>query len=188
MKISPGHPLKEAEDPSIQKYNSLLKIDDHVKMDYKYLMAKALEEAKKGLEEGEVPIGAVLADKDGSILAKDHNRTIALKDPTAHAEILVLRQGGEIKKNYRLKGAILAVTIEPCPMCAGAAVNARIEKLVFGAYDPKSGAAGSVYNIVCSEKLNHRIEIISGILEDKCSTLLKSFFKAKRKGEVPKWS
>lgn len=157
-------------------------------MDYKYLMIKAIEEAEKGLEEGEVPVGAVLADKDGNILAKDHNRTIALSDPTAHAEILVLRQGGEVKKNYRLNGTVLVITVEPCPMCAGAVVNARVEKLIFGAYEPKSGAAGSVFNIACSRELNHKIEIVSGILEDECSALLKSFFQHKRNGEVPKWS
>ncbi len=157
-------------------------------MDYKYLMAEAIKEAKKGLEEGEIPVGAVLADKEGNIIARDHNRTIALNDPTAHAEILVLRQGGKAKRNYRLNGGVLVVTIEPCPMCAGAAVNARIERLVFGAHDPKAGAAGSIYNIACSEELNHKIEIIHGIMEDKCRALLRNFFRAKRKGEVPKWS
>ncbi len=157
-------------------------------MDYKYLMAEAIKEAKKGLEEGEIPVGAVLADKEGNIIARDHNRTIALNDPTAHAEILVLRQGGKAKRNYRLNGGVLVVTIEPCPMCAGAAVNARIERLVFGAHDPKAGAAGSIYNIACSEELNHKIEIIHGIMKDKCRALLRNFFRAKRKGEVPKWS
>ena len=159
-----------------------------MKIDYKFLINQAIEEALKGLEEGEVPIGAVLADQDGNIVAKDHNRTIKLNDPTAHAEILVLRKGGEIWGNYRLNGAILAVTIEPCPMCAGAAVNARIDKLIFGAFDLKAGAAGSIYDIACSKKLNHRIEIISGIMENKCKALLQEFFRIKREGEVPKWS
>ncbi len=157
-------------------------------IDYKYLIEIAIEEAKKAKEEGEVPVGAVLTDMEGNIIAKDHNRCISMNDPTAHAEILVLRKGGKIRNNYRLTDTVLAVTLEPCPMCAGAAVNARVKKLVFGAYDPKSGAAGSVYDIACSSKLNHKIEIISGILEDQCSSLLKEFFEMKRKGEVPKWS
>ncbi len=159
-----------------------------MKIDYKYLMLNAIEEAYKAWENGEIPIGAVLADEEGYIIAKAYNRTISLNDPTAHAEILVLREGGKIKDNYRLNGTILAVTIEPCPMCAGAAVNARIGKLIFGAFDFKAGAAGTVYNITCSSRLNHKIEVISGILEDKCRTLLKDFFAIRRKGEVPKWS
>ncbi len=160
-----------------------------MKIDYKYLMEEAIREAYKAWEEGEVPVGAVLAEENGEIIARAHNKVIALNDPTAHAEILVLREGGKKKENYRLNGMTLVVTIEPCPMCAGAVINARIKRLVFGADDPKTGAAGSIYNIAKGEKLNHRIEIISGILKDRCSSILKEFFETKRKkGEVPKWS
>ena len=159
-----------------------------MKIDYIFLMEIALEEAKKAWIEGEVPVGAVITDSEGRILAADHNRCISLSDPTAHAEILVIRKAAKIKKNYRLNNTTLVVTIEPCPMCAGAAINARIEKLVFGAYDPKAGAAGSVYDIANGKKLNHNIEVVSGILSEKCSSLLKKFFEMKRKGEVPKWS
>lgn len=160
-----------------------------MKIDYKYLMEEALKEAYRAREEGEVPVGAVLAEEDGKIIARAHNKVIALNDPTAHAEILVLREGGKRKGNYRLNGTTLVVTIEPCPMCAGAAINARIKRLIFGADDPKAGAAGSIYDIATGEKLNHRIEIISGVLKDKCSSILREFFETKRKrGEVPKWS
>ncbi len=159
-----------------------------MEIDYISLMEIALEEAEKAWVEGEVPVGAVIADQEGNILAKAHNRCISLNDPTAHAEILAIREAAKIKKNYRLNNTILVVTIEPCPMCAGAAVNARIEKLVFGAHDPKTGSAGSVYDIAFGKKLNHNIKVISGILSEECGSLLKKFFAMKRKGEVPKWS
>jgi tRNA(adenine34) deaminase len=169
--------------------NELLnRIDSKMEIDYIFLMEIALEEAKKAWTEGEVPVGAVLVDQRGEILARDHNRCIGLNDPTAHAEILAIREAAKIKKNYRLDNTTLVVTIEPCPMCAGAAVNARIKKLVFGAFDPKAGAAGSVYDIAFGKKLNHNIEVVSGILSEKCASLIKKFFEMKRKGEVPKWS
>jgi tRNA(adenine34) deaminase len=143
-------------------------------------MEQAIEEAAKGSDEGEVPVGAVLVGADGTIVAKAHNQPITLKDPTAHAEILVLRAGGAYFGNYRIPDATLVVTIEPCPMCMGATLQARISRLVFGAYDPKSGAAGSVYNLATDERLNHRIEIIPGVMEEECRELMQDFFRERR--------
>jgi tRNA(adenine34) deaminase len=143
-------------------------------------MGQAIEEAEKGSDEGEVPVGAVLVGPDGAIVAKAHNRPITLKDPTAHAEILVLRAGGKFYGNYRIPDATLVVTIEPCPMCMGAALQTRISRLVFGAFDPKSGAAGSVYNLATDERLNHRIEVIPGVMEKECRELMQDFFRARR--------
>jgi tRNA(adenine34) deaminase len=143
-------------------------------------MEQALKEAEKGHEEGEVPIGALLIGPDGDILAKAHNRPIALNDPTAHAEILVLRSAATNMGNYRLNGSTLVVTIEPCIMCMGAMIHARIARLVFGAFDPKAGAAGSLYNLAEDQRLNHRIEVISGMMEKACGRLLQDFFRARR--------
>jgi tRNA(adenine34) deaminase len=143
-------------------------------------MEQAIREAEKGSDEGEVPVGAVLVGADGTIVAKAHNQPITLKDPTAHAEILVLRAAGDFFRNYRIPVATLVVTIEPCPMCMGAALQARISRLVFGAYDPKSGAAGSVYNLATDERLNHRIEVIPGVMEEECRDLMQRFFRARR--------
>jgi len=143
-------------------------------------MTKAIEEAESAFLEGEVPIGAVLAGSNGRILARAHNQPIALKDPTAHAEILALRQGGAAVGNYRLNECTLVVTIEPCLMCMGAAIHARIARLAFGAFDPKGGAAGSMYNLGRDDRLNHRIEIVSGIMEESCQELMRKFFRARR--------
>jgi len=143
-------------------------------------MQQALEEARKGLSEGEVPVGAVLATPDGEIVARDHNRPIALKDPSAHAEILVMRKAGSAFQNYRLTNTVLVATVEPCLMCMGAALHARIPRLVFGASDPKAGAAGSVYDLATDERLNHRIEVVPNILEPECRTLMQDFFKSRR--------
>jgi len=143
-------------------------------------MEQAIEEAEKGSDEGEVPVGAVLVGADGTIVAKAHNQPITLKDPTAHAEILVLRAGGAYYGNYRMPDTTLVVTIEPCPMCMGAALQARISRLVFGAYDPKAGTAGSVYNLATDERLNHRIEVIPGVMEEECRELMQDFFRTKR--------
>ena len=145
------------------------------------LMKKALSEAQKGFDMGEVPIGALITGPEGNIVAQAHNRPISMKDPTAHAEILVLREAGAFYQNYRLQDTTLVVTVEPCPMCMGAALNARISRLVFGALDPKSGAAGSLYNLASDTRLNHRIEIISGIMEQECSKLLQDFFRHRRR-------
>jgi tRNA(adenine34) deaminase len=148
--------------------------------DLYHLMEQALMEAEKGSAQGEVPIGAVLTGADGTIVAKAYNQPIVLKDPTAHAEILALRAGGAFYRNYRLPGATLVVTIEPCLMCMGAALHARIARLVFGAYDPKSGAAGSVYNLTTDERLNHTFEVIPGVMEKECRELMQDFFHARR--------
>ena len=143
-------------------------------------MELALAEAKKAGQKTEVPIGAVLVAEDGEILAATHNKTISLTDPTAHAEILALREGARKTQNYRLLKTTLYVTIEPCVMCMGAIVHARISKLVFGATDPKWGGAGSLYNLASDNRLNHRVEIIAGICADECRTLVQEFFRLKR--------
>ncbi len=142
-------------------------------------MSLALKEAKKAAEEGEVPIGAILV-KDKKILAWDHNRAIYLNDPSAHAEILVLRKAGKMLKNYRLPGATLYVTIEPCLMCAGAVIQARIDHLVYGTPDSKAGSVTSLYHIFEDKKLNHTVRVTGGVLENECRALLQSFFKDRR--------
>ena len=149
-------------------------------LDYDFLMEQALSEARKGLKKGEVPIGAVLAGSNGEIVARSYNQPISLKDPTAHAEILTLRSAGSYYSNYRLNGTTLVVTIEPCAMCMGAAIHGRISRLVYGAPDPKGGAAGSLFNLAVDLRLNHKIEVISGIREKECSRLLQDFFLKRR--------
>jgi len=151
-----------------------------MQFDLYYLMRQALKEGKNALLEGEVPVGAVLVSPDGHIVAKAHNRSIGLKDPTAHAEILAMREAGSLYQNYRLTDSLLVVTIEPCLMCMGAAINARIARLVFGAVDPKAGAAGSLYNLATDKRLNHRIEVTSGIMEEECRALMQAFFRDRR--------
>ncbi len=143
-------------------------------------MKLALSEAKKAAEKAEVPIGAVLVSQNAEILAAAHNQTISLNDPTAHAEILALRQGAEQTQNYRLLNTTLYVTIEPCMMCMGAIVHARISTLVFGARDPKWGSAGSLYNLATDNRFNHQVQIIEGICEDECRSLMQDFFRLKR--------
>jgi len=150
------------------------------RFDFLLLMREALNEALKGLEEGEVPVGAVLADPEGEIVARAHNQPIALNDPTAHAEILAMRRAGAVHGNYRLQGATLAVTVEPCLMCMGAALHARVSRIVFGAFDPKWGAAGSLYDLATDFRLNHRIEVVSGILGEECAKVIQDFFKSRR--------
>jgi len=143
-------------------------------------MREAIKEAKGGWLNGEVPVGALLISQSDEILVRDHNRCISLNDPTAHAEILVIRQAAQKLKNYRLNGVTIVVTIEPCPMCMGAIMNARLDTLVFGAFDPKYGAAGSVYNLPDDERLNHKITIISRIMEQECRDLMQGFFRERR--------
>ena len=143
-------------------------------------MEEALQLARKAETSGEVPVGAVLV-ADGEIIGRGSNAPISLSDPTAHAEIQALREAAGYSKNYRLKDATLYVTLEPCPMCAGAMVHARVERLVYGCSDPRSGAAGSVFNIVQADELNHRLDVAHGVLEDKCRDLLQTFFRARRK-------
>jgi tRNA(adenine34) deaminase len=146
---------------------------------YEDYMRVALEEARTAFRQGEVPVGAVIV-KEGRIISKAHNLIETLSDATAHAEILAIRKAGQKMKGWRLEGCTLAVTLEPCPMCAGAIVEARIKKLVIGAFDFKTGAAGSVYNIVQDRRFNHRVEVLYGVLQDECSELLKEFFRDKR--------
>jgi tRNA(adenine34) deaminase len=148
--------------------------------EYDGIMERALAEAEKGLAEGEVPIGAVLLGADGKIIAKGHNQPVTRQDPTAHAEILTLRSAGRSLHNYRLPGTTLVVTLEPCVMCMGAAIHARISRLVFGAFDKKSGAAGSLYNLAEDNRLNHQMEVIPGVMEEACVGLLQSFFSQRR--------
>jgi len=152
-------------------------------IDLCYFMRQAIDEGEKAFSEGEVPVGAVLVSPDGQIVAKSHNRCIGLSDPAAHAEILVMREAGNFYGNYRLNGSLLVVTIEPCLMCMGAAINARIARLVFGAFDLKAGAAGSLYNLATDKRLNHRIEVTSGIMEEECRVLMQAFFKDRRRKE-----
>ena len=143
-------------------------------------MQQALAEAEKGLSAGEVPVGAVLAGPDGQIVARAHNQPITLQDPTAHAEILVIREASLFLGNYRLKDTLLVVTVEPCIMCMGAAIHARIARLVFGSPDPKGGAAGSLYNVASDKRLNHEIEVTPGIMEQECRELIEGFFRGRR--------
>lgn len=145
-------------------------------------MRQALLEAQKAAREDEVPVGAVLVAEDGALLAEAHNQAIALHDPTAHAEILVLRAAAHAIENYRLPGTTLYVTVEPCIMCMGALLHARVAKIVFGAKDPKWGGAGSCYNLAADARLNHTIHIQGGLLEKECRTLIQDFFRARRPG------
>lgn len=144
-------------------------------------MALALQEAEKAARRGEVPIGAVLVGVDGEILARAGNSPIALHDPTAHAEILALRAAAHKLGNYRLTGATLYVTLEPCVMCAGALVQARVERLVYGADDPKAGGMVSCYRVGSDAILNHSLIVEGGVLADQAGALLKDFFKKKRR-------
>ena len=142
-------------------------------------MQLALEEARACAETGEVPVGAVLVHR-GEVLARGGNRTIRDCDPTAHAEIVVLREGAQKLANYRLTETSLYVTLEPCAMCAGAIVQARVPRLVYGADDPKGGAFRTSFELLTSPKLNHKVEVIPGILSEEASSLLQSFFAARR--------
>jgi tRNA(adenine34) deaminase len=149
-------------------------------VDLYYFMREALKEAEKGWHGGEVPVGALLIGRSNEVLARDHNRSISRKDPTAHAEILVIRRAAKLLENYRLNGMTIVVTIEPCAMCMGAIINARLDTLIFGAFDLKSGAAGSIYNLSNDGRLNHRLRVIPGIMESQCRELMQDFFRKKR--------
>lgn len=144
------------------------------------LMGVALAEASKAAAMGEVPIGACLTDAEGQILSAAGNRTISKNDPTAHAEILVLRDAAKKIGNYRLTGCTIFTTIEPCVMCAGALVNARIKRVVFGAHDERYGGVETLFRLCDDERLNHRIEISTGVLADECRSLMQEFFRARR--------
>jgi tRNA(adenine34) deaminase len=137
-------------------------------------------EAQQAAREDEVPVGAVLVDQDGTVLAKAHNQTIALCDPTPHAEVLALRAASRALGNYRLPNTTLYVTIEPCIMCMGALLHARVARIVFGAKDPKWGGAGTCYNLAADSGLNHTIDVQGGLLENECRELIQDFFRTKR--------
>ena len=147
------------------------------------LMGLAIDEAHTAAvrERADVPIGAVVLGPDGTVLAAAGNRREAEEDPTAHAEILALREAARVTGRWNLSGCTLAVTLEPCTMCAGAIVLARIRRLVVGAMDPKAGAAGSLYDLVREPRLNHRVELVTGVREQECGDLLRDFFRARRK-------
>jgi tRNA(Arg) A34 adenosine deaminase TadA len=142
-------------------------------------MELALVQARAAAEAGEVPVGAVIV-KDGAILAQGQNRNLRDHDPTGHAEIVAMRQAAARLGNHRLGGCVMFATIEPCAMCAGAMVHARLTRLVYGAGDPKAGAAGSVLEVLNHPRLNHRVEVISGVLGDRCSEMLREFFQSRR--------
>jgi tRNA(adenine34) deaminase len=148
-------------------------------------MQIALEQARRAAELGEVPIGALVI-KDGVIIGQGHNRNLLDNDPTAHAEMVALRQAAAQFGNHRLVGCEMVVTIEPCAMCAGAMIHARLARLVYGASDPKAGAAGSVLQVLNHPRLNHKLQITPGILNDKCSEILKKFFRARRSASIAK--
>jgi tRNA(adenine34) deaminase len=142
-------------------------------------MREALNEAAEAESMGEVPVGAVIV-LDGVLIGRGHNSSINLHDPTAHAEIQALRSAAQQMSNYRLVDATAYVTVEPCLMCMGALLHARIRRVVFGCFDEKFGAAGSLYNLSCDPRLNHRIAVTAGVLEEECKELLRKFFRQKR--------
>lgn len=144
-----------------------------------FFMRAALKEAQKAEKLDEVPVGAVIV-KDGKIIARGFNKNITASDPSAHAEMVALRRAAKKLGNYRLSGCTIYVTLEPCAMCAAALVHARIDKIVYAARDPKTGACGSIFNIARHDKLNHKIILEQGVLEKDCSQILKDFFKNKR--------
>lgn len=144
-------------------------------------MKRALAEAERGRERGEVPVGAVVVRADGEVIGSAHNSPLALNDPAGHAEILALRRAGGFLRNYRLNGCTIYVTIEPCLMCSGAILHARISRLVYGAPDPKSGAVHSLYETLSDRRLNHQVDVTGGVLAEECAALISSFFADKRK-------
>jgi len=144
-------------------------------------MDMALREARAALDHGDVPVGAVIFDAEGNLLGRAHNQREYLQDPTAHAEMLAITQAANARGSWRLENTILYVTLEPCTMCAGAIVLARIPHVVYGASDPKAGATGSLYNILQDERLNHRAEVRGGVRADECGKMLTDFFQERRR-------
>ncbi|WP_372625752.1 tRNA adenosine(34) deaminase TadA [Arsukibacterium sp.] len=144
-----------------------------------FWMDKALQLAGKAEQAGEVPVGAVIV-KNGQLIAEGYNQMISLNDPSAHAEMLAVRQAGIVLQNYRLTDCVLYVTLEPCSMCAGLLVHSRLARLVFGASDYKTGAAGSIMNLVQHPQLNHQMEVTAGVLAERCATTLSAFFQRRR--------
>jgi len=144
-------------------------------------MGAALVEATAAPGHGDVPVGAVVVTTDGAVVARRHNERERLQDPTAHAELLALRDAAATRGSWRLTGCTLVVTLEPCPMCAGAAVAAQLDLVAFGAADPKAGALGSLYNLGADPRLNHEVVVVDGVRADECGTLLTAFFAARRR-------
>ena len=142
-------------------------------------MQQALDQAKLAAMAGEVPVGAVLV-RDGKIISRGFNQPIGNSDPSAHAEMIALRSAAQLESNYRLPGTTLYVTLEPCIMCAGAMLHARVERVVFGATDSKTGAAGSVINVFSEKQINHQTQVEGGIMDDECGQILRDFFKGRR--------
>ena len=153
--------------------------EDRASLDERF-MDLALEEARRGAAEGEVPVGAVVVMMDGEVVGRAHNQPIALADPAAHAEVLALREAGRKRGNYRLAGATLYATVEPCLMCCGAALHARVARVVYGAGDPKAGAVASLYRLLDDRRLNHRAAAVGGVLADESAALLRRFFERRR--------
>jgi tRNA(adenine34) deaminase len=147
---------------------------------YDAAMRAALDEARAALGTGDVPIGAVVVDESGAVVGRGRNVREADSDPTGHAEVVALRQAAAARGQWRLSGCTLVVTLEPCTMCAGALVLARVDRLVFGAYDDKAGAVGSIWDVVRDRRLNHRPEVVTGVLADESTALLDQFFRGRR--------
>lgn len=148
--------------------------------DDKYYMKLALAEAQKAFDAGEVPIGAVLVDEDGIVVSRGYNLRETNKDALAHAEVEAIRKANSSQKRWRLSGTTLYVTIEPCPMCAGAIVNSRIDRVVYGGADSKAGAVHSIFNVLSNPSLNHQAQVTAGVLEDECTDLMRRFFRMRR--------
>lgn len=157
-----------------------MRVKNSPERDWATYMQKALLLAKQAAALGEVPVGALVVDETGEIIAEAFNQREKLQDPTAHAEVLAIKKASEKRSSWRLVGCTLVVTLEPCVMCAGALWQSRVDRVVYGAADPRAGAMGSIYNIHSEERLNHRINCISGVLEPECREVLQSFFRAKR--------
>ncbi len=168
-------PLAQITSPGVE---AVVEIREH-----EHWMREALAEAELALETGDVPVGAV-AVRDGRIVGRGHNRKEAGRDPTAHAEMLALQEAARTLGGWRLPGVTLYCTLEPCPMCAGAMIQARLPRLVYAVDDPKSGAAGSVVNLLQHERLNHRVKVVSGILAQEAQELLQGFFEGLRDGSI----
>ena len=149
-----------------------------IELDQQY-MRMAIEQAQLAAQSGEVPVGAVLV-RDGQVISKAFNKPIANHDPSAHAEMLALREAALAQENYRIPGSTLYVTLEPCAMCSGAMLHARIDRVVYGAQDPKTGAAGSVLDLFSSKQINHQTSVEGGIMSEECGQLLRDFFKGRR--------
>jgi tRNA(adenine34) deaminase len=155
------------------------KVGDVIIRDDNYWMGVALRESKKAAERGEVPIGALIV-RDGKVMGRGYNLREANRDPVAHAEIIAIRKAAKKEKSWRLCGATVYVTLEPCIMCMGAMILARVERVVFGCHDPKGGAAGSLYDLSDDPRLNHRMEVTKGVREAECAAILSAFFAALR--------